>query len=321
MEPTRERCHEDRNPRLDSVAVPHPVTRPLARAAVHARDVTVVYDGQVVLEPLTVELVPGHEPLGVIGSSGAGKTSLVRVLAGWAPASGGTVAFGDLDPYNPPRRHRKYVAAALRGVQEEQNPVEAQQATGERVLTKALKLAAKTGRGPVLGIEELCGLVGYDPAGLGRILRTNSLGGQQRLAMAVALATDPDVLILDEPATALDPESTIEVLDSVVGHALDRGAAVMVVSHDLDLVGRMTSTVIALVDGREVVRGPLEDILANPAHPYLAEIATIRAAEAATHRLDPTAPPILSRWLMEQGVPGAGQQKWRGQQQRRQQRR
>jgi ABC-type glutathione transport system ATPase component len=263
-----------------------------ARQAVSAREVSVIYDGVAVLDRVSVELVPGQEPLGVIGASGAGKTSLVRVLAGWQPVSQGTVAFGDLDVYNPPRRQRKYVTAAVRGVHEEQNPVEAQQATGDRMLSKALKLASKTGRGPVMMTEDLCGLVGFDPAKLGRILRTTSLGEQQRLAMAVALATDPDVLILDEPATALHPEATLTVVDAVVSHAVGRGAAVLVVSHDLELIGHLTSTVMVLVDGREVARGPLRTVLANPADPYLQELAAIHATEAATRRPEPTAQAI-----------------------------
>jgi ABC-type glutathione transport system ATPase component len=256
------------------------------RRAVRARGLTLAYDDEAVLRDVSLDLVPGSAPVGVIGASGSGKTSLVRLLAGWARATAGTVAFGDLDPHSPPRRWRRHVGAAVRGVAEEVNPVQAERETGRRVLDRRLRAARRTGRGPILDAEELCQLTGLPPENLDRgVMRSMSFGEQQRLAMASALATDPDVLILDEPATALDPASTARVTDAVVGYAIGRGTAVMVVSHDLAMISRLApDDVMVLADGRQVARGPLAALLARPAHPYIAELAEIWAAEAATRR-------------------------------------
>jgi len=227
------------------------------RRALCARGVSVVYDGVAVLDRVSVDLIPGEPPIGVIGESGAGKTSLVEVLAGWAAPSSGVVAYGDLDPHHPPRRYRKTVRAGVRGVREEQDPVGAQRFTGAQAMDRAMKLARQTGRGPVGDAAEMCELVGFDPSDLGRLLREMSLGEQQRLTMARALVTDPDILLLDEPATALDPEATAEVMDAVMGFCRDSGAAVLVVSHDLELISRVAGTVITLHEGRETARAPL----------------------------------------------------------------
>jgi ABC-type multidrug transport system ATPase subunit len=254
----------------------------VTRLALRAQAVTVSHGSEQVLAEQTLELLPGQAPLGLIGPSGAGKTSLVEVLAGWRPPTSGVVALGELNPYNPPRRYRQLVRAALRGVAEEQDPVFAQRFKGTYRLSRALQLARRTHR-KTFTANELCQLVGYDPANLNRLMRQTSLGEQQRLAMAAALASDPDVLILDEPATALDPAARHSVLAAVVDWACQRGTAVLLVSHDLDMIESLTSSALVLVDGHQVACGRLGGLLSSPAkaHPYLADLAAIRSAETS----------------------------------------
>jgi ABC-type glutathione transport system ATPase component len=254
------------------------------RQALVGRDLVMDYVEETALNGLSVELTPGAAPIGVIGPSGSGKTTLVRLLMGWEAPTSGTVVFGDVNPARPPRSRKKAVRAALRGVHEERDPSWGYQDTAVRPTTKVEKLAARTGRSPGMTMDELFDLVGLDTSVLTRVPHDVSVGEQQRLAMAWALMTDPDVLILDEPATALHPQAAEEVLHAVVGHAMERGTAVLMVSHNLRLMGKIVDSVIALYEGEEVARGPLDQLLKAPDHPYLRELADIWAEEAAIDR-------------------------------------
>jgi ABC-type glutathione transport system ATPase component len=242
------------------------------------------YEDGAVLDGVDLTLTPGEPPMGVIGPSGSGKTTLVNVLMGWDRQSRGGISLGSESPYRPARRARRTVKAALRGVHEEADPTINPSAVNGKVLAAARHLAARTRRDQPLDDDALLRLVGLAPEALGRIPRETSLGERQRFAIALALATDPDILILDEPSTALDPPTAADVLGRVVHHATARGTAVLIVSHNLAVIDALTCDVIVLYEGRVVAHGTLDHLLAYPAHPYLAELAAIRRAEAATHR-------------------------------------
>jgi ABC-type glutathione transport system ATPase component len=254
------------------------------RMALRAEGLTRDYGDGPVLADVSLTLAPGEAPLGVIGPSGCGKTTLVNLLMGWDRPTAGGVAFGPHAPYRPRVGARRAVRAALRGVHEEADPAVDQRLPNARVLAARRRLARRAGRSSDLDDDGLLALVGLSPAVLGRIPRETALGERQRFAAALALVTDPDVLILDEPTTALDPDAAEQLLTAVVGYAVGRGAAVLVVSHNLGLIGAVTAEVIALYEGRVIGRGPLDRLLAAPGHPYLAELAAIRAAEAVTRR-------------------------------------
>jgi ABC-type glutathione transport system ATPase component len=243
------------------------------------------YEDETALDGVSLTLTPGDAPVGVIGPSGAGKTTLVNLLMGWDRPTSGGVAFGDEPPYRPRRAARKLVKAALRGVHEEADPAVDPRLRNGKVLAQARRLAARVGRDPGLDDAGLLALVGLAPDALGRIPRETSLGERQRFAIALAVVTDPDVLILDEPSTALDPPTAAEVLTEVVGHVRARGTAVLVVSHNLTVIDALADEVVALCEGREIGRGPLDVLLRRPSHEYLAELASVRAAEATTARL------------------------------------
>ncbi|MDR0433262.1 MAG: ATP-binding cassette domain-containing protein [Bifidobacteriaceae bacterium] len=250
------------------------------RLSLRAEGVGRDYDGAPVLDGVDLALTPGQAPVGVIGPSGSGKTTLVNLLMGWDVQTRGMVAFGADSPYRPRRRMRHHVKAALRGVHEEADPAIGQLTPNGKVLAGARRLAARTSRTCPMDDADLLALVGLELDALDRIPRETSFGERQRFAIALALVTDPDVLIMDEPSTALDPSTAMDVLGAVVAHAQERGAAVLIVSHNLAVIDALTSSVVALYDGREVGRGPLPDLLNHPTHPYLSDLAEIRAAES-----------------------------------------
>ena len=94
-------------------------------------------------------------------------------------------------------------------------------------------------------------------------------GGQrQRVLIALALACDPGVLIADEPTTALDAHVALRITDLLSRLARDRGMVLLFISHDLAAVARTVDSVAVMYGGEIVERGPVDRVLADPAHPY-----------------------------------------------------
>jgi len=91
---------------------------------------------------------------------------------------------------------------------------------------------------------------------------------RQRVAIAIALANDPDLVIADEPTTALDVTVQAEILALLRRLSEDHGAAVLFITHDFGVVSELNDSVAVMYAGRIVELGPTQDVLARPAHPY-----------------------------------------------------
>ncbi|MFW5694090.1 MAG: oligopeptide/dipeptide ABC transporter ATP-binding protein [Alkalispirochaeta sp.] len=224
------------------------------------RAVTVGFrDGRRLVGPLDVTLFPGRVH-GVVGESGSGKTLTLRALAGVTPrnlesswqCSDGPVprtAMIFQDPagfFNP----RWRVDRSLR-----------------EVLVHVRKLARRTVAGR---ISELAELVGLSSAELHRYPFELSGGMVQRAGIAMALATEPELLLADEITSALDPERGDKILQLLRAIAVHRGLSVVFVSHDLPLVARAADDVHVLYEGQLVEYGPPARVLADPRHQYTA---------------------------------------------------
>ncbi|RIJ45300.1 ABC transporter ATP-binding protein, partial [Clavibacter lycopersici] len=125
--------------------------------------------------------------------------------------------------------------------------------------------------------------VGLDPALLRRRPGRLSGGQRQRVAIARALAARPDVLICDEPVSALDIAVQAQVLDLLDELQRRLGLGLLLISHDLGVVAHMSDDVLVLSEGRVVESGSAGDVLTRPTHPVT------RALVAAVPRLDPDA--------------------------------
>ncbi|HYQ76414.1 ATP-binding cassette domain-containing protein, partial [Cellulomonas sp.] len=130
----------------------------------------------------------------------------------------------------------------------------------------------KAGRATGLQPEDVLARVGLEPRFLDRTLHSLSGGEKQRLALADALATRPEILVLDEPATALDPALREAVADQVAAIAAT-GVGLLVVSHDLRLVDRLADTVHVLGEGRIVESGSMRSLLSDPQAAETRELA------------------------------------------------
>ena len=206
-----------------------------------ASDLPVVLDrvsllarGATILDSLDVTIEAG-EPTLVVGPNGAGKSSLLRLCMGLIAPSAGRITWGGGEDVKPTRRAFVF-----------QRPVMLRRTTAANV-GYSLAQAGVSRDARVPRIAQLLERVGL--GGLAeRPARRLSGGEQQRLALARALARDPDLLLLDEPTANLDPAAT-RSLEEIVRTAVQSGIKVVMASHDLGQVRRLGGRVIFLVRG------------------------------------------------------------------------
>lgn len=180
-----------------------------------ARDLWAGHGGTDVLRGVSIELAAGQDPVGIVGPSGVGKSTLVSALLGEIKPSSGTVTWAGRTVTRLGRRDKKLFKAAVRRVSQDGLPGTDPASTVKHVLKSGLTDARKGGRPSGQSIEDLLDLVGLEHRYADRPLRTLSGGERQRVALARALATRPDVLLLDEPLTALDPTMRGEIAGRV----------------------------------------------------------------------------------------------------------
>lgn len=239
-----------------------------------ARGLSVQHGSLRVLDGLDLTLRSGDEPVGLIGESATGKSTLARVMVGQTKPQGGAVTFNGRRVAGLSPRDKKYREVALRFVPQNGafSPSESAQVAQKMVKTAFTK-ARRAGRESGLDLEAMLTLVGLAPHDAARPVNDISGGQRQRLALAIALATRPRILILDEPVTALDEPSRRIVMRDVSEWIGEQGTGLMLISHDLPLIEQVTSTTHVLADGKIVATGPLRDLFANPTHPVIQGMA------------------------------------------------
>ncbi|KAB2976789.1 ABC transporter ATP-binding protein [Streptomyces sp. SS1-1] len=220
------------------------------------------------LHGLTLTVAPG-ETLGVIGETGSGKSTFARTVLGLVRASAGSVVIDGEDVSGHSRR--QWRALRRRGVVQYvfQDPLRSldPDLTVEDSLTEPLLVrgvarpeAARRGRALLERVRLPEDLLGRLPGEL-------SGGQRQRVAVARALITEPRLLLLDEPASALDSAHRVQILDILKELRAD-GVALVLISHDLGSVAGVADRIAVLYQGRAVEVGPAADVINTPQHLY-----------------------------------------------------
>jgi tungstate transport system ATP-binding protein len=222
---------------------------PTSDLPVMLEDVTILARDIAILDNVTLRISPKIATV-VIGPNGAGKTTLLRAAMGLVAPDRGRITWGGRERVPPLRRAIMF-----------QRPVMLRRSAADN-LRFALRAAGVPRERHAARIGELLDLVGL--AGLGdRPARRMSGGEQQRLSLARALAREPEVLFLDEPAASLDPAAA-KALEDTIRLIAGKGITVVFSTHDLGQARRLGGNVVFMNGGRIGETGDAQSFFASP---------------------------------------------------------
>jgi peptide/nickel transport system ATP-binding protein len=252
-----------------------------------------------VARDVDLDIAPG-EAVGLVGESGSGKTSTLRAVLRLLPAAGrivsGTVTFDGQDLTRAGRSQLQRVRGARIGVvwQDSLTSLDPVMRVGEQIAETArahLRLSRDVAR------RRACELMSQvelpDPEMLYRCYPHQLSGGQrQRIVIACAIAASPSLLLADEPTTALDVTVQDQILALLSQLRAELGLALLLVTHDLAVVGNTCERVAVMYAGRIVETGSAAEVFARPRHHYTAGL--LRAM-----------PSVDRPGLLPRGIPGS----------------
>ena len=225
-------------------------------------------------------LEPG-QTLGLVGESGSGKSTIARTLIGLKKASGGSIRFDGAEISDASGRSWARLRREMSMMWQDPVGSLSPRLTVKSLVAEPLRInGRKAGRAEA---ERLLGLVGLPAEFATRYPHQLSGGQARRVGVARALALDPKLLIADEPTAGLDMSVQGEVLNLLAEVQARSGVAIVIITHNLNLVRHVTDQMAIMYLGRFVEQGPTEQVFAHPRHPYT------KALLAANPEPDPEA--------------------------------
>ena len=235
-------------------------------AVISVRDLVVGFGGATVLDRVTLDVFRG-EILGFVGGSGAGKSVLMRTIIGLLPKREGTIEVFGTDLAGLDGDERRAIERRW-GVLFQQGALFSSLNVRQNVqfpMREHLDLSPRL-------IDEIAlaklEMVGLDPTVAEKFPAELSGGMIKRVALARALALDPDIVFLDEPTSGLDPIGAAAFDELIRTLQRTLGLSVFMVTHDLDSLHAVCDRIAVLVDGRVIAAGPIEAMVASE-HPWL----------------------------------------------------
>ena len=222
---------------------------PPSELPIAIEDVSVCSAGVTILESVSLVVAPGA-PTVLVGPNGSGKSSLIRLAMGLLTPTTGRIMWGGRGTTAGDRRAIVF-----------QRPVMLRRSATANIAF-ALSRGALEPRARQDRIAALLDLVGLAALGA-RPARRLSGGEQQRLALARALARDPEILFLDEPTANLDPAAT-KAVEDIVAKVAATGVKIVLATHDLGEARRLAGDVVFMVRGRVHESGPAKSFFAGP---------------------------------------------------------
>ena len=260
--------------RIEHVRVDYPGKAGLFRAGAPIR----------VIDDVTLDVRAG-EIVALVGASGSGKTTLGRTALGLKPLAGGRILFDGNDIARLDRAgERAFRRDAQLVFQDPFSSLPPHLRIGEIVgaaLRHLPSLSAAERRDRVRATLDDVGLAGFED----RRPHQMSGGQRQRVAIARAIASEPRLVVADEPVSALDVTIQLQVLTLLQRIQRDRGFACLFITHDLAVVEQIADRVIVLEKGRIVEQGPTDAVFAAPTHDYTRRLLAASPALALTETL------------------------------------
>lgn len=232
-------------------------------------DLVVEYHGRNIVRAVAgvdLEITSG-EVLALVGESGCGKSTTARAIVGMESPQQGEISFrGKTIPPLGLRRRAPEFTAIQMVFQDPNSSLNPRQRIGDQIADGARAARARGLESSSSG--EWLEAVGLEANMVRRYPHQFSGGQRQRIAIARALAAKPDLLVADEPISALDASSQASVAAMMRQLTLDTGAGMLFISHDLSVVRIMADRVAVMYRGRIVESGPTPLIWSDPVHPY-----------------------------------------------------
>ena len=202
------------------------------------------------------------ERVGLIGESGSGKSSLARALLGLEPLTAGTVRFDGQPMHGAKPALRRRFQPVFQDVGAALDPrMRIREALAEPFVIHGQSVDDAK-------LTTLLEHVQLSAEVLPRFPRELSVGQRQRINLARALALEPELLLLDEPVSALDVSVQAQVLNLLASITAQRSLTLLVITHDLDVVAHLCTRVAVMYAGQIVESGPVAEVLEQPVHPY-----------------------------------------------------
>jgi peptide/nickel transport system ATP-binding protein len=212
--------------------------------------------------------LPRGATLGIVGESGSGKSTLARCIVRLVDPDSGSIRLGDLDLAKLSRAQMRAEVHRIQMVFQDPfgslNPRrKAGQLVGQGLVARGVSESEALERA-----KALFTLVGLDPASTGRYPHEFSGGQRQRIGLARALALQPDVLVADEPVSALDVSIQAQVLALLADLRAKLHLSTIFITHDLRVAAQVSDSVAVMKDGEVVEAGLVADVFGRPQHPY-----------------------------------------------------
>ena len=228
------------------------------------------------VEPAPIRAVDGvdlrlraGQTLGLVGESGSGKTTLARLIIGLEERDGGSLELLGMDVRNRVRDRSQDVLSKIQMVfQNPQNSLNPYVTVGQAIRRPLIKLRGLAPAAAEAETLALLGRVNLRPEYAERYPDELSGGEKQRVAIARAFASDPDLVICDEPVSALDVSVQSAVLNLLADLQAEDGAAYLFISHDLAVVGYLADRIAVMYLGQLAEVGDARELFQPPYHPY-----------------------------------------------------
>jgi ABC-type glutathione transport system ATPase component len=239
-----------------------------------ARDVVVDYPSKGFRKPpfkalkgVSIDIRP-RETVGLVGESGSGKTTLGRAVLGLAPVTGGQIHYKGRDIAHLKRGQRRGLAKEIQVVFQDPYTSLNPSLTIERILTEPLTAQGISRRDASARVQDLLDQVHLPKGTADRLPREFSGGQRQRIAIARALALEPELIVCDEPVSALDLSTQARVMALFLEIQERTGVAYLFISHDLTVVRHLSHRVAVMLHGEIVEWGDGDQVTSQPQHPY-----------------------------------------------------